>query len=115
MVAGVVYGWPAPATVPHDPFHNVLTARVPDDVHGDLVAPAVRVVELMVHPDHRGRGIGRTLLEQYVAEHPAAWLCTHPDPPARGLYDSAGWRQRGSFTTQHGDPRLLYTWRSTDV
>jgi superoxide dismutase, Fe-Mn family len=108
-VAGVVYGWPAPAAIPQDPFHDALAAQVPADVHRDLVAPAVVVVELMVHPDHRGCGIGRTLLDRYVKEQPAAWLCTHPDAPAAALYESAGWRRRGSFTNQYGDPRVVYT------
>jgi len=77
-LAGVVYGWPAPARAPRDPFH----------------------------------GIGRVLLDRYVESHPAAWLCTHPDAPARALYESAGWRQRGAFTSPQGDPRVVYTWAS---
>lgn len=106
----MVYGWPAPAGIPRDPFHDALVARAPADLLPELVAPAVVVVELMVHPGQRGRGIGRALLERYVAGHPSAWLCTHPAAPAAALYEAAGWRRRCSFTNQHGDPRNVYTW-----
>lgn len=108
-LGGVVYGWPAPERMPRTPFHDALVAQVPADVCRELVMPGVVVVELMVHPDHRGRGIARTLLDRYVDGHPSAWLCTHPDAPAAALYESAGWRRRGSFTNPDGDPRVVYT------
>jgi GNAT superfamily N-acetyltransferase len=109
-LSGVAYGWPAPPHIPHDPFHDALAAQVPADVHRDLTAPAMVVVELMVHPDHRGRGIGRALLGRFVEGHPAAWLCANPDAPATALYESAGWLWRGAFTNPYGDPRVVYTW-----
>ena len=37
----------------------------------------------MAHPDHRGQGIGRSLIERYVEGHSSAWLCTHPMPRPR--------------------------------
>ncbi|TDV43740.1 GNAT family N-acetyltransferase [Actinophytocola oryzae] len=113
-IAGVIYGWPAPPRLPRDSFHDTLVSHVPAHVRRDLVAPAIVVVELMVHPAHRGRGIGRSLIEQYVEGHPAAWLCTHPDAPATALYESAGWQRRGSFSNQNGDPRVVYTWTSDE-
>ena len=108
-LGGVVYGWPAQAHIPRDPFHDALVAQAPADLLPDLVAPAVVVVEMMVHPEHRRRGIARTLLDRYVEGQPSAWLCTHPDAPAATLYDSAGWRRRSSFTNPFGDPRVVYT------
>jgi len=44
----------------------------------------------MVDPDHQGHGIGRRLLDRFVREQAAAWLCTHEAAPARRLYESAG-------------------------
>lgn len=108
-LVGATYGRAAPAVLPDDDFHRALTAGVPADVWPDLVAPAVRVIELMVDPDDRGRGVGRDLLARYVAGYPAAWLLTHPRAPARGLYEAARFRPRGDFISHRGDPRVLYT------
>ncbi|MBP2327349.1 ribosomal protein S18 acetylase RimI-like enzyme [Kibdelosporangium banguiense] len=101
---GVIYGWPAPAEVPDTPFHRSLPASALPHV----VAPAVGVAELMVHPDHQGKGIGRELLTRYMKQHSAGWLVTHPDAPARALYDSAGWQRGEQFRNQRDEPRVFY-------
>jgi GNAT superfamily N-acetyltransferase len=108
---GVVYGWPSPEVLPDKPFYRAVIAGTPD--RGRLVSPAVQVVELMVDPDHQGRGIGRALLDGFVAGQRAAWLCTHPEAPARRLYESAGWVAAGAFTFED-DPRVVYTWEASD-
>jgi ribosomal protein S18 acetylase RimI-like enzyme len=107
-MAGLIYGWPSPTEFPDDPFHNALTAAV--STVDPLLAPAFDVVELMVDPAFRGRGLGKALLTEFVRGHDTAWLVTHPDAPARGLYERAGWKPFGEFTNHLGDPRLIYTW-----
>jgi GNAT superfamily N-acetyltransferase len=107
---GVIYGWPSADELPDDPFHQALGEAVPPAEHHRVLAPAVTVSELMVHPGQRGRGIGRALLDQFVRDAPSAWLVTHPEAGARSLYDSAGWTASVRFANQSGDPRVLYTW-----
>jgi hypothetical protein len=56
------------------------------------------VVWIAVHPDRRGRGIGRELLERLLAGAGSdrAWLVTHDlDTPARTLYRSLGFHHLG--------------------
>ncbi len=105
---GVAYGWPMPPELPDDAFHHAVARVVPAE---RLVAPAVAVVELMVNPVSRGRGVGRALLDHFVRAR-AAWLVTHPDAPACRLYKSAGWQPSAQFKNQHGDRRVAYVLRS---
>jgi GNAT superfamily N-acetyltransferase len=105
-LAGVVYGWPAPEVLPDNPFYRAITEGTPAE---KLVSPALEVVELMVDPDHRGRGIGRALRARFVADQRSAWLCTHPRAPAARLYESAGWVVAGMLRYD-GAPRVVYTW-----
>jgi GNAT superfamily N-acetyltransferase len=113
-LTGAIYGWPAPAHRPDDPLTNAGYAAVPPDQQHRLSPPAAVVAELMIHPDHQGTGIGRELLRQFTTQHPAAWLCTHPDSTAAALCTSAGWQQLARFTSPTGAPRLLYAWPAED-
>lgn len=108
-LAAVVYGWPAPARLPAEPVYRRLARDLPARDHHHLLAPAVRVTELMVHPSYRRQGLARVLLERFVAGHPSAWLSTHPDAPARSLYESSGWVELGRFSTDTGRPAVVYT------
>ncbi|SMC58289.1 GNAT family N-acetyltransferase [Kibdelosporangium aridum] len=101
---GVVYGWPMPPELPDDTLHRAVARVVPTE---RLVAPAVAVVELMVNPVSRGRGVGRALLDHFVCARDA-WLVTHPDALACRLYKSAGWRPSAQFRNQYGDRRVAY-------
>ncbi|OLF17961.1 GNAT family N-acetyltransferase [Actinophytocola xanthii] len=111
-LVGAVYGWPAgPELASGTTFDDALAAAVPSAVAGRLVAPALIVAELMVRPDRQRRGIGRALLARFTAGWPSAWLCTHPDAPAAGMYRRDGWREEAAFVVE-GCPMVLFTWRA---
>lgn len=64
---------------------------------------------LFVHPDHEGRGYGKTLLSVVVAwlwsqGHERIWLGTAAGTRAERFYLSRGWQPRG--TVPGGDVRL---------
>lgn len=111
-VVGVIYGWPSGPELPTgSPFDDALAAAATPDITPRLVAPSVTVAELMVHPRHQRRGIGRALLTRYVAQWPAAWLATHPEAPAATMYQQEGWRQELEFAVDLY-PMVVFTWQA---
>jgi ribosomal protein S18 acetylase RimI-like enzyme len=66
-----------------------------------LDAPKFAVIELIVDEAWRGRGIGRQLMDDLLADRtePYAMLTTRATNPARKMYSRWGWVQVG--TTQH--------------
>lgn len=111
-VVGVVYGWPAGQELQTGtPFDDALAAAATPEITPRLVAPAVTVAELMVHPRHQRRGIGRALLTRYVEDWPAAWLATHPDAPAATMYRQEGWRLELEFAVEY-HPMVVFTWQA---
>jgi GNAT superfamily N-acetyltransferase len=76
-----------------------------DPPHAELQdAPKLAVMEWMVHPEHRGRGIGRTLMQRLLADRSEPWatLASDPRSAARGMYARAGWRQVGRSVLSWG-------------
>ena len=98
------------------------------------------IANVAVHPDHRGRGIGRTLTAtalDYIRSRnaPSAWLqVRHDNPPAIHIYQALGFQERTRRTTWfvsnqapqvgihrvardpgHGDPALGIPGREGDV
>jgi GNAT superfamily N-acetyltransferase len=111
-LVGAVYGWPAGRVLESGSrFDDALAAAVPPPLAARLVAPALIVAELMVDPEHQQRGIGRTLLTRFTAGWPSAWLCTHPDAPAAGMYRHDGWQEQARFTVDDC-PMVLFTWQA---
>jgi GNAT superfamily N-acetyltransferase len=111
-LVGAVYGWPAGHELAAgSTFDDALAAAVPPAVAGRLVSPALIVAELMVDPARQRRGIGRALLSRFTEGWPAAWLCTHPDAPAAGMYRRDGWREEVAFVVE-GCPMVLFTWQA---
>jgi predicted N-acetyltransferase YhbS len=111
-LVGAVYGWPAGRALESgNQFDDTLAAAVTPAVADRLVAPALIVAELMVDPGHQQRGIGSTLLTRLTADWPSAWLCTHPDAPAAGMYRRGGWCEELRFVVDEL-PMILFTWRA---
>jgi ribosomal protein S18 acetylase RimI-like enzyme len=96
-VVGFAYGLPTPE-IPSDGWYGLVREAVGPAAAERWLAGQFAVVWLAVHPDHRGRGLGRRLLERLLAEAGTerAWLITHDlDTPARALYRSLGFQLLG--------------------
>ncbi len=84
------------------------------EAEGEVVAFAAgysagSVWALFVHPDHEGRGYGRTLHAAMIAwlwslGHARLWLTTSPRTRAERFYLALGWQPRG--TVPGGEVRL---------
>ncbi|WP_067502137.1 GNAT family N-acetyltransferase [Actinoplanes sp. TFC3] len=109
VVAGAVYGWPAPAVLPSsNAFDLAVRAAAPAEVARLLVAPAVVVAELTVTPAHRRRGLARSLLRRFGAGAPRGWLAAHPRADAVRFYEAEGWKRQFTYEVD-GRPLVLYT------
>lgn len=96
-LAGVCFGWPTPADLTGVPIYEELQRSFGPAVVARITQGAFEVVELFVHPDAQGRGIGRRLLEAAVAGWPRAWLLTSPRAPAARFYRALGWQRIGAL------------------
>lgn len=88
------------------------------EADGDVVAFAIgdgstgNIWALFVHPDHEGRGYGRTLHDMMVdwlweQGLERLWLTTQPGTRAERFYLDAGWQRRGMTTS--GEVRFEMT------
>jgi ribosomal protein S18 acetylase RimI-like enzyme len=95
-VVGFAYGFPTPE-VPAEGWYGILREAV-GPAAGRWLEGQFAVVWIAVHPDRRGRGLGRELLRRLLdgAGTERAWLVTHDlDTPARRLYRSLGFQELG--------------------
>lgn len=106
-LVAAAYGWPGHPALPPEDLYRRVSAAVPAPLHHRLVGEVFEIAELMVHPEHRRRGLGRMLLNAVRRER-SAWLLTHPDGPAVGLYDSDGWLLAGRLLTAGGHPLSVH-------
>ena len=96
-VAGFAYGFATPE-IPPDGWYDSLRQAVGPDGAERWLTGQFAVVWIAVHPDRRGRGTGRALLDRLLAGAGTerACLVTHDlDTPARALYRSLGFQQLG--------------------
>ena len=97
QVAGFAYGFPTPE-IPADGWYGRLREAVGPGAAEQWLTGQFAVVWIAVHPERRGRGLGRALLERLLggAGTGRAWLVTHDlDTPAQALYRSLGFRELG--------------------
>jgi GNAT superfamily N-acetyltransferase len=102
----------AARTRPQEPGQCSSTADPPEAI-GEIAV-------LLVHPQRRGEGIGRALVETAIQEaHDAGLaaltLVTPPDYAARDSYEHLGWRLSGSLTSRSGEPYVLYRQQTLTV
>ena len=97
QVVGFAYGFETPA-IPPEGWYGLVREAVGPAAADHWLAGQFSVVWIAVHPDRRGRGLGRRLLERLLAGAATerAWLITHDlDTPARALYRSLRFRELG--------------------
>jgi GNAT superfamily N-acetyltransferase len=63
-----------------------------------VAATKFAVIELNLLPEYRGKGHGRRLLNELLAERPEPYaiLLSHPDAKAHAMYEHWGWRVVGT-------------------
>lgn len=92
----------------HDEVNRLAEACGATELQRDWLPDCYELCELHVAPEAQGRGIGRRLLEDFLAVAPAARvvLSTPQSPtPAVNLYESTGFELLGSQFTFTGDAR----------
>ncbi|MFJ5122332.1 GNAT family N-acetyltransferase [Kitasatospora sp. NPDC088548] len=90
-VGGTLVGLVHGATLPADrPWWESLGDRRPEDVHAAAQAGGVGWLrELMVLPEHAGRGVGRRLHDEWINGRAQRWTtltCIPSNEPAHGAY-----------------------------
>ncbi len=97
-VAGIVWGYVGD----HGQYWTDLAAgSLSPDVAAAWLGDHFEVVELIVRPAYRRRGVGRQLLAGILERSDRSRALLSVDAvnvPARSLYESMGWEVLGSFT-----------------
>lgn len=88
---GAAYGYRGE---PGQWWHDVVRRVLAPEVAAWWLADSFEVVQIAVHPDHHGRGIGGRLHDTLIAEVPnrtAVLTTSQLESPATYLYRSRGW------------------------
>ncbi|WP_341719911.1 GNAT family N-acetyltransferase [Micromonospora sp. FIMYZ51] len=96
-LVGAAYGW----TMERGRWWKRADRQPPADV---LDADKLAVLEWLVRPAHRRRGVGAELLRRLLdgRPEPYATLASNPESAARDIYERAGWVQVGESETPWG-------------
>ncbi|MEV6695289.1 GNAT family N-acetyltransferase [Micromonospora sp. NPDC051196] len=97
LLLGAAYGW----TMATGTWWSRATVDPPPEIHE---ADKFAVMEWMVHPSHRGKGIGAELMRRLLAgrSEQYATLASNPASAARRMYERAGWQQLGTSALSWG-------------
>ncbi|MFI7642936.1 GNAT family N-acetyltransferase [Nonomuraea sp. NPDC049400] len=81
------------------------TSEAPADV---LDFPKLAIIELILLKEYRGRGLGKQLMDELLADRVEqyATLAAHPDAPAHAMYERWGWRIVGKSQPAPDGPAL---------
>jgi ribosomal protein S18 acetylase RimI-like enzyme len=82
------------SSAPGQWWHDSVAARLPPNRRKRWLDGAFELVELHVHPEHQGRGLGGRLHDLLLQDvpHRTAMLSTRrADTPAMALYRKRGW------------------------
>ena len=88
QLVGAAYGW----TMPAGRWWSRADEQPPADIRD---VDKLAVMEWIVHPGRRGKGIGAELIRRLLEDRQEryATLASDPRSAARGMYERAGWRQ----------------------
>ncbi|MDI6099341.1 GNAT family N-acetyltransferase [Actinoplanes sp. NEAU-A12] len=96
-LTGVAYGWTMPAgswwsKADHEPSASIHNAE------------KFAIMEWIVHPSQRRRGVGNELLSRLLRNRPEhyATLASDPRSEARKIYANAGWKKVAQSTLTWG-------------
>ena len=106
-LVGISYGY---LGEPGQWWHDHVAAAMGADLARTWLTSAFEVCELHVRPEHQGTGLGRTLLEDLLADTGAATaVLTTPDREtrARRFYRIGGWQDLVLGLRFPGDPRTF--------
>lgn len=106
-LVGITYGYRGE---PGQWWHDHVAAAMGEQLARTWLSSAFEVCELHVRPEHQGTGLGRTVLEQLLADTGAATaVLTTPDREtrARRFYRIGGWQDLVLGLRFPGDPRTF--------
>ena len=102
-LVGFVYGLPlSPAST----WWEGLEPAAPEEFTRESGTRTVAVIDLAVLPSHRGRGLGRRLLEEFLSgrREERATLATDPEQQSvQEMYERWGWRKVGRVPGAPGE------------
>ncbi|MBP2477192.1 GNAT superfamily N-acetyltransferase [Crossiella equi] len=101
-VLGGAWGWVTPKGLrgpgtPYSELYSMVVRAVggPDVAYSRLPG-RFELVELFVHPDAQGGGLGRALVTAVLGGRPG-WLLSWPSAHAYDVYARWGWQELGRF------------------